>query len=228
MVSIRRRKSCLTIIFLFFCLIYFNWFVNISQWNQQSNDPSSSSESFNNNENIIIYEIIEGYDYGNLVEINTTNNAINYKRKNIFLENNNFKNNKFFLLSAKNSILNYLNNKEVSNNKNVDKNQISEDPSLFLDNHELNDLIKLLYKFQAFSLDPNFIKHIKYSSSEDDSSAYSSENNEKITHISHFKQFDRLTSGHIVTLTFGIFLKSFNHLNNVHIFIKFIWLKFKR
>jgi hypothetical protein len=225
MFSVRRRKGFFTIILLLFCLVYFNWFVNISDWSRQSNDIIRDSvvKFVNNNENnLIIYEIIEGYDDQNF-DYNNDNFKNNTTKKKYFNMNNN-KN--FYLLSARNSINNIKENK-LNNWSNQLDNELS------LEKNEITDLLRLLYRFQVFLLDVDLIKAIKFMQNTnglDDSDKYSSsyENldnkidspNKYKSHIKNFEKLNQiLNNKKSNSIGFGIFLKSFNHLNNVDIFL---------
>jgi hypothetical protein len=221
MLSVRRRKGFFTIILLLFCLVYFNWFVNISEWNRQSNDMISDSVAkfVNNNENnLIIYEIIEGYDDRNF-DYNNDNYKNNTKKKYFDLDNDK----KFYLLSARNSIANNVKENKLNVlNKQLD-NQLEKD--------EIINLLRLLYRFKVFLLDVDLIKGIQFKKSKNsptDSDKFSSSYemfDQKIyssnKYISYVKNFDKLNqiiyNKKAGAIGFGIFLNSFNHLNNVNI-----------
>lgn len=223
MFSVRRRKGFLTIILILFCLVYVNWFVNISSWNRSSNEiiRDSVANFVNNNENnLIIYEIIEGYD-----DINFEYDNVHYKinnTKNEYINLNNKR--KFYLLSAKNSINNNLKDIKL----NMWNKQLDKDP--FLSKKEINDLLRLLYRFRVFLLDVDLIKGIKlmekkidipnkFSSSDENLDLKIDTINQHPTYIKNFEKFEQINSNKKMAncIGFGVFLNSFNHLNNVNI-----------
>lgn len=179
----RRRKGVFTALFLLSCFIYFNWLLNVSNWNYQVNELSqiddkiedNSKQLYQKKKKITYYEVYESYE-------------------NIKVEKSN--KDRFILLTADKRLAK-ITNKELD--EDATTNQLSSE--------EIKDIFRLLNKNEAFLLDLDILKNLKFAETNVEPNLFYGYKYD----VKNFLQFDNYSQNKFIA--FGIFLTAFSNLN---------------
>ena len=179
--------------------------MNISYW-KQSTKYDQSRLPANQENSLIIYEIIEGYDTGYDLDGGggggggssdfSSNNRSSVRRKPANLLNNKLK--QFFLLSAKDAV---NGNRRLQEQYEASSTSALTQSNEVLDKTEINDLIRLLFKFEVFLLDVDLIKEISLNKKVNTDSIESSESESAVDNNKDmkFQQEDRVRKKKLIS-----------------------------
>ena len=179
----RRRKGVFTALFLLSCFIYFNWLLNVSNWSYQVNELSQIDDKIEDNSKQL-YQKKKKITYYEVYE----------SYENIKVEKSN--KDRFILLTADKRLAK-ITNKELDEDATTSQ----------LSSEEIKDIFRLLNKNEAFLLDLDILKNLKFAETNVEPNLFYGYK----YGVKNFLQFDNYSQKKFIA--FGIFLPAFSNLN---------------